>query len=237
MQAVLDKSTLDQETVGELCEILESRAEFYRSLAGYYYKPLTQEQIDSLAEQDFASFDVGDELIDAGFNDMRRALRKRHTGTRSILATEWTGIFGGAESYKGRYCIPEASLFLDDAGSLYGWPREEARRTYSQQHLHLENEAGLPESHLSFELEFLAVMSETAASYMRAGCLEEALEKIDVSRDFIEKQVLTWVPDMIDLASCMLSTRFYRGVMRVTLGYLRLDLQTLVDIRAEVSGS
>lgn len=237
MQAVLDEKKLDQATVEELCEVLAGRAAFYRSLAEFYYEPLTQARIDQLAEQDFESFAVGDELIDAGFNDMRRALRKRHTGTRSILATEWTGIFGGAESYKGRYCIPEASLFLDDEGSMYGWPREDARRIYGQQRLQLQNDAGLPESHLSFELEFLAVMSEEAAACLRAGRTDEALDKLAVSRDFIEKHVLTWVPELMDLASNMFRTRFYRGVMRVTLGYLRLDLQTIDDVRAEVSGS
>lgn len=117
-------------TLDEVRGVLAERSAFYMMLAGLYYRPLTQEQIDRMAEQDFSAYETGEKLLDEGFDDIRRVLRKRHTGTRSILATEWTGTFGGAEAYKGRYCVPEASLFLDGTGLTYGPARNEASRVY-----------------------------------------------------------------------------------------------------------
>lgn len=229
-----DESKMERVSTGELVEVLRGRTQFYLMLAGLYYKPLTQEQIDHMAEQNFSGFDTDEELLDAGFNDIRRSLRKRHTGTRSILATEWTGIFGGAESYEGHYCVPEASLFLDDSGLTYGWPRDEVSRVYREQCLRLEDNAGLPESHLSFELEFLAIMSEEIAQHLIAGETEDAVRKVELSQRFIEQHVLTWLSKLYELAMKMFRTRFYRGVMRVTLGYLQFELKMLGDIKVEV---
>lgn len=217
--------------------MLEERSAFYLTLAGLYYRPLTQEQIDRMAEQDFSAYATGEELLDEGFDDIRRVLRKRHTGTRSILATEWTGTFGGAEAYKGRYCVPEASLFLDKTGLTYGPARNEASRVYREQCLRLEDGAGMAESHLTFELEFLSVMSEEAAGHLRAGEVDEAVRLIELSRQFIEDHILTWFPQLQELAMAMLKTRFYKGVLKITQGYLELDLQTLEDLAAEVRGA
>lgn len=228
------EKTLESELLEEMCDVLESRSGFYLMLAGLYFKPLAQEQIDRMAEEDYGRYAVGETLLDEGFDDIRRVLRRRHTGTRRILATEWTSTFGGAEAYKGRYCVPNASVFLDDAGLTYGAPRNEVSRVYGEQCLRLADNSGMPESHLSFELEFLAVLSEEAARHLRAGEPDEALRKLDRSRRFIEEHILTWFPQFMELALAMLQTRFYRGVLKITQGYLELDLRTLQDLEAEV---
>ncbi|EOS50214.1 TorD/DmsD family molecular chaperone [Adlercreutzia caecimuris] len=225
------------ETMRTLCDILEDRADFYLMLAGFYFKPLTQDQIDALAEQDYTAYIEGDSLIDEGFDDIRRVLRKRHTGTRRILATEWTSTFGGAEAYKGRYCVPNASVFLDKSGSTYGWPRNAASRIYREHSLRLQGNSGMPESHLSFELEFLATLSREAAACLRSGDTAEAAALLVDSQTFIRESVLSWFPALRDLALRMLKTRFYRGVLRITEGYLDLDLETLEDVLAELGGA
>lgn len=231
----MTQTKMDAALTTELCAVLENRADFYLMLAGFYFKPLTQEQIDAMAAQDFSAYLEGEGLIADGFDDIRRVLRKRHSGTRRILATEWTSTFGGAEAYKGRYCVPNASVFLDESGSTYGWPRNEARRLYREQDFRLQDNSGMPESHLSFELEFLAALSRDAATLLRAGDVDGALRKLECSRGFIQDSILTWFPQLQELALCMLKTRFYRGVLRITEGYLALDEQVLADLCAELA--
>ncbi|MEG2934824.1 MAG: hypothetical protein RR842_14720, partial [Gordonibacter sp.] len=60
--------------------------------------------------------------------------------------------------------------------------------------------------------------------------------KIDLSQQFIEERILTWFPQFMELAMVMLKIRFYKGVLKITKGYLELDLQTLEDVKAEVQG-
>lgn len=234
----MDRVSMDEDARA-LCEVLEGRNEFYLMLAGFYYKPLTQAQIDQMAAQDLSQFETGEALIDEGFDDIRRQLRKRHTGTRAQLATEWTATFGGAEAYEGRYCVPNASVFLDDAGLTYGPARNEASRVYRGERLYLDDTAGMPESHLSFELEFLAVLSREAAACLRAGDAEGGREKLVTSRTFLTGHVMTWFPKFEELAKKMLTLRFYRGVLKITEGYLALDERVLADaiaaLEAEVA--
>jgi hypothetical protein len=57
----------------------------------------------------------GDEkFIDEGFNDIVCSLRRRHTGTRQMLATDWTGSFGRAVAFEGGYAVPYASVYLSE---------------------------------------------------------------------------------------------------------------------------
>jgi TorA maturation chaperone TorD len=95
----------------------------------------------------------------------------------------------------------------------------------------------MPESHLSFELEFLSVLSAEISEHLKADELNEAIDKIDLSQLFIKEHILTWLPQLTDLATLMLKTRFYRGVLKITGGYLQLDLETLADMKSEISGA
>jgi TorA maturation chaperone TorD len=130
--------------------------------------------------------------------------------------------------------VPEASLFLDKSGLMYGAPRHEVFGVYAASSLRIKSDAGTPESHLSFELEFLAKMSAEISDHLKSERYDEALKTIELSQGFIRNHIQTWLPQMSELAMKMLSTRFYRGVLKITAAYLDLDLETLEDIKAEI---
>ncbi|MDR1185328.1 MAG: molecular chaperone TorD family protein [Coriobacteriales bacterium] len=219
--------------VDVLINVLESRREFYLALAGFYFKPLTQEKIDVMAQTDYLPFGVGEPLLEEGFNDITRFLRKRNTGTRQTLATEFTASFGAAATYKGKTAIPYASVHLSEAGLLSQQPRAEVFRAFTRNLLRV-TDPNTPDDHLSFMLEFLAIMSNRAADALREGRTEDALSYIVESKDFINEQILTWFDIFAQVADRLLQERFYRGVLKVTKGYLLMDLQTIDDLVAEM---
>ncbi|MCL1847910.1 MAG: hypothetical protein FWF91_08140, partial [Coriobacteriia bacterium] len=53
-------------TIGALTQVLQGRREFYLALAGFYFKPLTQEQIDTMAQTDYSQFGLGEPLLEEG---------------------------------------------------------------------------------------------------------------------------------------------------------------------------
>jgi TorA maturation chaperone TorD len=218
----------------ELIEVLESRSEFFLTLAGFYFKPLTQEQIDSMAAADYSIYDVGESLLAEGFNDIWRFLRKRNTGTRQTLAVDFTSSFGGAEVWKGRSAMPVSSIFLGEHGLLYHDSRNEVFTTYKRQALKLKKGADLPEDHITFELEFLSVLSNRTIEALKEGDKKEAIANLRASQDFIRGHLLLWFKRLSELANLLITTRFYRGVMKITEGYLILDLQTIDDLIEEI---
>jgi TorA maturation chaperone TorD len=214
----------------ELIAALTGRTAFYQTLAGLYFKPLTQDQIDTMVEADFYQFAADEPLLEVGFNDISRFLRKRNTGTRQMLATDFTMCFGGLETYRNRVATPCASLFLSDEGLLYREPRNKVYAIFKKSALRVKKDLGVPEDHLTFELEFMGILSDRARTALQEGNTAEALENLRLSRSFLLEHILTWFDKLAALANLMVKTRFYRGVLKITEGWMTLDLQMLDDL-------
>lgn len=220
----------------EVIEVLKNRSSFYRTLSSLYFSTLTQEQIDSLAETDLSSFGADEPLLVAGFDDMHRYLRKRNTGTRQELAVDFTSTFVGAQAYEGRYAVPYESVFRSESGLLMQEPRNEVYRTYKKAAIKLREGVNLPEDHLSFEFEFLAILCDRVVEALDDGDTGRAIEILESQKTFIEDHILSWFDDLAELANKMLQTRFYRGVLKVTKGYLEVDLEAIVELIVEIKG-
>lgn len=213
----------------ELIAVCEGRQDLYNMLAGLYFAPLSEEQIEVMAQTDYRAYGAGNSLMEAGFNDITRFLRKRHSGTRQMLSVDFTGCFDGTTSLKGKVAVPYASVFLSDSGLLNREPRNQALRAYAEEHLTVTNRA-IPADHLSFELEFMGVLSQRIAAAAQAAEIETAQALVRQSQTFLRDHILSWFPPFEDLAARILQTRFYRGVLRVTEGFLQLDEQVLEEL-------
>jgi TorA maturation chaperone TorD len=225
---------MDASVKEALTEVLKGRSLSYRMLARLFLKPLKDEDIEDLASADFCARALeldGTGLLAEGFNDMGRALRKRHTGTRSVLATDYTMCFDALESVDDLVASPYASIFLGTEALLYQEPRAKVYKLFRDENVGVKAGIDLPEDHISFELEFLAVLSDRAVAALEQGQNDEALRNLTLSQEFIEGSVLTWVGLLAERADKILKTRFYRGALKAMLGYLDLDVQAIVELK------
>lgn len=221
-----------------LIDILTGRGNSYRMFSRLFFKPLTTEEIEDLAATDYITIaqslkeDSPEEpnLLAEGFNDMGRDLRKRHTGTRQLLSTDYTMCFDGVDVYEGQVAVPYASVFLGKEELLNQEPQHQVYRIFKSESLGLKSGVDLPEDHLSFELEFLGILSDRAAQALEQDNAQEAIRNLELSRDFIVDNILTWFDLLTERANKILKTRFYRGVLKATKGYLELDLATIEDL-------
>lgn len=81
----------------------------------------------------------------------------------------------------------------------------------------------------------MADLSDKIAAALAAGDGPEALRLIDVSDEFRRERILSWYGLFFDLAMQLVQTRFYRGVLEATFGYLELDGEVLADLREEAA--
>lgn len=227
-------TAIDEARMREYQAALGARAPFYETLSSLFFQPLSQEQVDAMAQADFSAYAGLSDDIDAGFNDMARYLRKRNTGTRNELAADFTGTFVGTKAYEGKVAVPYESVFTSEEGLMYQQGYQEVFAAFKSQAV--KKRAGLdwPDDHLSFMCEFMALLSRRAGTALEAGDVAEARRNLQTSLDFLEGHILSWYDDFADLAGKILSTRFYRGVLRVAKGFFELDRQTLRDILAEL---
>lgn len=218
--------SMDEMSTGreEVRGALVDRAAFFRALAGYYFRPMTQEDIDNVDV--VALFDAASQAdgeLAAGFDDMGRYLRKSNTGTREQLATDYTSAFGGAVTCHDRVAVPYASVFMDEDGRLNTGQRGEVYKAYKAHSFKVSADASMPEDHLSFLLSFMALLSDEALEALDSGDTARAASIIEESNSFERKHILAWFDSFAELANEILTTRFYRGLLRATKGYLLLD--------------
>ncbi|NLG09980.1 MAG: molecular chaperone TorD family protein [Coriobacteriaceae bacterium] len=214
-------------------EVLRSRAMNYRMFSRLFLRPLTDQDIEDIVAMDLASKaeDLeGTGLLAEGFNDMGRGLNRRNTGTRQQLATDYTMCFDGITTINEKVAVPYASVFLSEEALLYREPRQKVYHLFRAEGIELKQGVNLPEDHLSFELEFLAILSDRAAKALEEGNKENLDRDLELSRTFIHEHILNWYDLFSERAAQMLNTRFYRGLLKATKGYLELDLETIDEL-------
>ena len=216
--------------------VLEGRAAFYEMLASLFYGPLSEEQIDAMARQDFSAYRGLNEDFDSGINDMARYLRKRNTGTRQELACDFTSSIGGTKSYAGKFAVPYESVFTSEEGLLCRDAFHEVLGTYRRACLRKKDGLNIPEDHISFQFQFLAILSRRAAAHLGNADVAGSVDDLAKSRSFLDEHVLNWFDDFRDRALLIVGTRFYRGVFALARGYLMFD-RGLLDDCIEVLGS
>lgn len=221
-------------TMEEIEITLESDRSFFELLAVFYREPLTQEQIDAIVQWDFEGLKSGNPSFDAGLNDIFRYLRKRNTGTRQALATDYTMSFCGVKTYKEKTGVPVASLYVDEEGEFYTAERKKVSSIFRNEYLRLRQDIHLPEDHLAFELEFLAALCDQCLDCLHKGQHEEALRKLELSSSFVTDNILTWFDQFAAMCEYLVETRFYRGVLLLTKGFLEIYLETVEDIEESI---
>ena len=226
----------------EIAETLANRIENYRLFSRLLLSPLTEQEIDSLEAMQLEEVarDMADTgLLAEGLNDMGRGLHRRHTGTTRVLGTDFAMCFDGVSSYEGLVAVPYASIFkgsiTGERAVLFQEPRAKDLAAYRREHVQADPSLHLPEDHVSFELSFMADLSEKAAIAYASGNRAEVLRLVETSQTFLRENILSWYGEFAELALKILDTRFYRGVVKATHGYLTLDETVLDDLKAALS--
>lgn len=157
-------------------ELMRARAGIYRMFASLYFKELTIDQMRSLADSDLSCFGGLDPAIAEGVRDVTSAVRHTHEVAREDLATDYAHTFLSAGSTKNeKRACPFESVFTSDQGLFMQEARDEVYRLMLAEHVEPDARLHVPEDHISFECEFMAVLGERAAEALMAGDGREAV--------------------------------------------------------------
>ena len=78
----------------------------------------------------------------------------------------------------------------------------------------------VPEDHVSFEFEFLATVIERTNAALLTGDFARARALAETVSEFHRLHQLNWIDDLCDAVLDVAETRFYRGVAKVTRGFV-----------------
>ena len=223
----------------EMKEFFEANIETFTFLSQVFFKELTKEAIENLAEQDWPQ-DSGNEHLDHGYTLLKRYFKFSAGNRKSQLAVDFARIFlaAGINAQDQNVAVPYESVFTSKEHVVMADARDRVVDAFIQDGFKVNPELHEPEDHLSFELEYLAHMNKNALELLKGGNVKNLRKNIKRQIAFMDEHILNWVPLLLDCAKKFAKTAFYLGVLEVTIGaaeQARKCLQEVLDELPHVS--
>lgn len=206
------------------------RISLYRLVSKLFRAPLAQAEIEELAAMDLvrAGADAGG--CGHGLKVMGLSLEKRNTGTREMLARDFTSAFLGVQEAEGKVALPFESAFSGDDQRYMGEARGRVYNIYKRCALKLSEGVNLPEDHLSFMADFMVTMTERAVALRRRSDEDGLRQNLLVQRAFLDRHIRSWYPAFAHVAEAIVQNRFYRGALEFAGDVFDLDAKVLKDL-------
>lgn len=191
-----------------------NRKNIYRFLARLYREELDMNIIEKMKTMEFPS-DTEDKEINEGNKMLSDYISNADNKALVDLQVDFARIFLGAGISQGGAAFPYESVYTSRKKIMMQEARDQVADLYRQKGLKKGNAySKISEDHISLEMEYMAYLCD---------------EKISVKeqKDFFEKHLLNWVGAFCDDIEKHSFTEFYRGLSKITRGFLDMDRKIL----------
>lgn len=216
--------------MSEIEEILEMRGNFYAFLYRMYVEAPRRELADDLVNQRFhfeelTSLDVNENLTE-GFRLLNEFMEKSKgrevDALHEDLVREYTRLFIGPFKLPVQ---PYEAWWV--SGHLLGEPLVKVKAFYRKAGVAKSSEYKEPEDHIAFELK---VMHHLCEEGLAADTRERLKECVTLQREFLDDHLLKWVPAFCDALYTYERSDFYKGIAKLTKGFILLEDAVVKDL-------
>lgn len=209
-------------------ELLAQSANYYRYLARLYYEELTDELIEELAatQQVIPLSDDMDELereLALGTNKMVKFIEHRNPDTKTRSKVDYADIFLGYGSTQDEPVSPFESVYTSEERLLMQESRDDVYKILRREGLIIDDHYNMPEDHISFEFQYLALLADRACAAHAAGDEEAASADLAKRSSFFANHIANWVPRFCAQAGAIAKTPFYQGLLQATAAWVALE--------------
>ena len=217
----------DQEI--EFADVLRGRMATYQFLSRLFRVEVDQELYDTLLGMRFPA-NTGNDLVDEGYRLICGYLSHADGAVLTELAVDYVHAFIGSGNDGFSAAYPFESVYTSPKRLMMQDARDEVLVLYHAAGLDKQESWKEGEDHIALELEFEQILIERAVQAIESGD-EEACRKLLLSqRNFLEDHLLAWYPMMAKDMEKFPKTDFYRGLGKLTLGFLKNDLEFLDEV-------
>lgn len=161
------------------------------------------------AQSDLGQYDLSSEIV---FNKLHWDFTRMFIGPYDLQAPAWESTYLNKE----RLLFQEETLEVRLAYLKYAFLPK-----------HFQHEA---DDHLGLELDFMYQLSVMVLEKCEKNEQAELLDILEDQQRFLKEHLLRWVPNFQQNVCQYSNTDFYRGMSRILLGFLRIDLDALVEL-------
>ncbi|WP_305297624.1 TorD/DmsD family molecular chaperone [Parvibacter caecicola] len=215
----------------EIARAMESRAATYGLLARLYRREVDQPLLDELKTAHFP-LNTGNGQVDSGYRLMVGYLSKTWENTLTELAADYLRTFlgHGIDGHSAAY--PYESVYTSERRLLMQDARTEILALFRANGLEKDPSFKDAEDHIALELEFMQLLALRCAEALRAGNSDDALALVRSQATFLDEHLMAWAPLLTTEMLKFAKTDFYRGLSRITEGFLAEDQAMLEEMAA-----
>lgn len=212
----------------DLTNLMRERANTYGMLARLYREEVDEAEINELRLMKFPTA-TGSADVDEGYRMLYDYLRTAWGDTPTELAIDYVRTFigHGVNGYSAAY--PFESVYTSERRLLMQEARAEVLATLRANNLK-RGEWTEGEDHIGLELEFMQILCLRTVDALEAGDEDEAVHQLEVQRDFMRDHLLNWMPMLVGDMQKFAKTKFYKGLGKLSLGYVEADAAIVAEL-------
>lgn len=221
----------NQTTTGleELAAINRQRSATYELLSRLYAREIDQELLDKLRGMRFPA-NTGNAKLDEGYKLIATYLSGAWENTATELSVDFARTFigHGVDAYSAAY--PFESVYTSEKRLMMQNARDEVLAIYRSEGMDKQEDWKDGEDHVAMELEFQGILAARTADRLEQGDEDGAEALLFTQANFMHDHLAAWVPMMTADIDVFSRTDFYRGLARLTEGYLQTDQEFLTEV-------
>ena len=213
----------------ELIELTRGRAATYSFLSSLFRLEVDEDMLATLKAMPFPAH-TGNADADEGNRLICAYLSTCDSRVLTELAVDYVRTFIGAgnDGYSAAY--PFESVYTSPKRLMMQDARDEVLAVYRAFGLDKRESWKEGEDHISCEFEFMQVLCERIAAALEEGDEAEAVRLLTAQRNFLEDHLCAWFPMMYLDMQRFPRTDFYRGLGKLTNGFLANERQLLDEL-------
>jgi anaerobic sulfite reductase subunit A len=226
----------------ELLAALVNRRLIYWFLSRICEKEVKGDFLKSLMSRDNPilkldeSLDIPDEDIREGLNIMKRyienAIERDLKEVELELAVDYANIFLGVKKKP-----PHPSESVYKTGLLMQEPYDEVLYAYWDAGVTVvKEEFKEPADHVAVELQFMSYLCRKVQEALEKNDRENLLKYLKMQKDFMEKHLIQWIPQLAKDIQESGDTDFYKGFGKILGKYILHDREA-IDLLVEEAES
>jgi anaerobic sulfite reductase subunit A len=214
-------------------ELLESRKNLYRFLGRLYRREVDEAFLAKMKALTFPE-DCDVPEIAEGYRLIGNYLRTPQEDAVTDLAVDYAHSLLGAGIAEGIVAYPIESVYTSPDHLIMQEAYEKVHVLF-QKECSLHSDSDIPEDHLGLELEFMAIAIDRTIEGLKADDAAKVEHNQNLQKTFLKEHLCNWVPAcMKDLSACAL-TDFYRGLAKLTCGFIKMEEELLLPSEEEVA--
>ncbi len=236
--------TTDGITCQEMADLATSRSRVYGFLGALYNRLPDDQFAASLSSPELVAFLSSLGESEEAPEDMREGLRLMRTfidassgkpveELKTELAVERTRLLRGIKPGYGPP-PPYESVYAGSAEQQNMGVVSGVRSAYAQAGASLPEEIHDQPDFIGFELDFMRHLAEREAQAWAQDDEREVMRVTQMEQTFLGEHVYRWIPRFCDVMFEQARLDFYRGVARLTKGFLLGEAQTTGSLANQV---